>query len=243
MEPPILKKVHVGNLVDTITSEELSQFFGLSNTEYLKKYCSVELACAKGKDNNFAFINAPEQTYMEIMKLNGIELYGKKIQINDIPATDNTPTAQPGSTALTMLKKLFIHNIPKEVSASDISLLLGFSNNAYLKENTCVQIKTNDQGENFAFILTPSDVVDEIMKLNGVDFYGKNLNITEADEQQPTQQQQEQQQQQQQQQQQDTDNEILYMLLDCRSHPDLNYPPVREYEVCDALMKMTRIRR
>ena len=30
-------------------------------------------------------------------------------------------------------------------------------------------------------------------------------------------------------------DDILYLQLDCRSYPDLNFPRVMEYEVCDAL--------
>lgn len=59
--------------------------FGLAATPYLKNSCTVEIAtCDKtGKSKNFAFINVPEHVHNELMKLNGIEFYGRQLVIEE----------------------------------------------------------------------------------------------------------------------------------------------------------------
>ena len=59
--------------------------FGLAATPFLKTSCSVEIAtCDKtGKSKNFAFINVPEHVHNELMKLNGIEFYGRQLVIEE----------------------------------------------------------------------------------------------------------------------------------------------------------------
>ena len=61
------------------------QLFGLAATPYLNQQCTVEIAtCEKtGKSKNFAFINVPEHVHSELMKLNGIEFYGRQLVIEE----------------------------------------------------------------------------------------------------------------------------------------------------------------
>jgi len=84
-ETPPLKRIYVGNLGATVTVEDLVQLFGLGATPYLRQTCKVELAvCEKtGKSKNFAFINVPEHVHSELMKLNGIEFYGRQLVIEE----------------------------------------------------------------------------------------------------------------------------------------------------------------
>jgi len=80
-----LKRIYVGNLGSNVTQEDLIQLFGLSTTAFLQRTCSVELAtCEKtGKSKNFAFVNVPEHVHIELMKLNGIEFYGRQVVIEE----------------------------------------------------------------------------------------------------------------------------------------------------------------
>ena len=75
----------LGNLGSNVTTEDLTQLFGLGTTTYLRQCCSVELAtCEKtGKSKNFAFVNVPEHVHSELMKLNGIEFYGRQLVIEE----------------------------------------------------------------------------------------------------------------------------------------------------------------
>lgn len=79
------KRIYVGNLGSNVTKDDLVQLFGLGTTAYLQQICSVELAtCEKtGKSKNFAFVNVPEHVHNELMKLNGIEFYGRQIVIEE----------------------------------------------------------------------------------------------------------------------------------------------------------------
>ena len=139
-----------------------------------------------------------------------------------------------------MFTILIVKNLDATVTATDISKLFGF-HTPFLRKNTCVEI--NDDGENrFAKVVCPSSACDEVMKLNGVEFYGKNIvivpdqegdeeitsaNTTIANGENSTA---------------EDDSTIVndysdieYMLLDTRNYPDMNFNPVTEGEVCAAL--------
>lgn len=79
------KRIYVGNLGSNVATDDLVQLFGLGTTPYLQRTCSVELAtCEKtGKSKNFAFVNVPEHVHCELMKLNGIEFYGRTLVIEE----------------------------------------------------------------------------------------------------------------------------------------------------------------
>lgn len=81
----VKKRIYVGNLGSNVTREDLTQLFGLNATTYLKNSCEIEIAvCEKtGKSKNFAFINVPEHVHNELMKLNGIEFYGRQLVIEE----------------------------------------------------------------------------------------------------------------------------------------------------------------
>lgn len=136
------------------------------------------------------------------------------------------------STNSVNFKKLVIKNIPSDTTPKDLSEILGFST-PFLKRNSVIEVKQLDDGETYAVVILPEVVHKEALRLNGVEYYDQNLIVEDA-----------------------TDNnenatpstthtievsddntdDIRYMLLDCRNFPDLNFPPVQEYEVCDALM-------
>jgi len=85
-EPEIAtKRMYIGNLGSNVTTDDLVQLFGLGTTPFLLRTCSVELAtCEKtGKSKNFAFVNVPEHVHAELVKLNGIEFYGRQLVIEE----------------------------------------------------------------------------------------------------------------------------------------------------------------
>ncbi len=120
---------------------------------------------------------------------------------------------------------LKVRNLTETTSVSDLTNLFGLHATPYLKKWSAVEIEEGD--ERVAKVICPEDIYEELRKLNGVEYEGKNLVIQgEVDgndeEQTPTEQSPE-------------NEEILFMLLDCRNHPDLNFNPVKEIEVCEAL--------
>ena len=120
-----------------------------------------------------------------------------------------------------------------ESTATDLSVLFGFDKTEFIKGHTCVQLKKTVNNEPFALVLAPREVAEEVIKLNGVEFASQQLQIVPAEEANARHQQN---------QQQNTstidenEEEIIHFMLDCRNHPDLNFPIVSEAEVCDALM-------
>jgi len=68
-----------------VTNDELIQLFGLGATPFLQKTCCVDVACDEktGKSKNFAIVTAPEHVHAELIKLNGIEFYGRQIVIEE----------------------------------------------------------------------------------------------------------------------------------------------------------------
>merc|ERR1712228_404088 len=79
------KRIYVGNLGSNVTKDNLVQLFGLGTTPFLQRTCSVELACCEktGKSKNFAIVTVPEHVHCELMKLNGIEFYGRQVVIEE----------------------------------------------------------------------------------------------------------------------------------------------------------------
>merc|ERR1712142_1117789 len=85
-EPDVSKKsIYVGNLGSNVTSEDLTNLFGLGATPFLQKTCCVDVACddKTGKSKNFAIVTVPEHVHSELIKLNGIEFYGRQIVIEE----------------------------------------------------------------------------------------------------------------------------------------------------------------
>ena len=138
-------------------------------------------------------------------------------------------------------KILYVNNLDTTVTSSDLKKLFDFNKTPFLRKHTCVEI--NEEGEErIAKVVSPEQVHIELLKLNGIEFSGKKLLIeaeTESndgindiatgsttnnndDGSKNTI---------------DTTvpNDILYMLLDCRNCPELNFTPVKEVEVCAAL--------
>ena len=92
-EPEVAtKRIYVGNLGTNVTTEDLVQLFGLGTTPFLKRTCTVELSTDErsGKSKNYGFVNVPEHVHSELMKLNGIEFYGRQLVIEEAKTkTDN----------------------------------------------------------------------------------------------------------------------------------------------------------
>lgn len=130
-----------------------------------------------------------------------------------------------------VFKRAYVYNIDTDATSKDLSDVLGFNKTDFLKKHCCVEIKTTENDGKFALVVSPSFAHEEVLKLNGIDFYGQKLRIVSEDEPEDPRRQNLQAATPT-----NDDGEILYMLLDCRNHPDLNFPPVREIEVCDALM-------
>ena len=142
----------------------------------------------------------------------------------------------------TAMKVLLVKNISNTVTSSDVSKLFGFNRTQHLRKNSCVEIKDFADEERHARVVLPGTEFAEALKLNGVDFYGNKLVVVEESDNPNT----------------DSSNslpsghgtetngtdssepnaeepKILYMLLDCRNYPALNFPPVGTFEVYDAL--------
>jgi len=81
----IKKRIYVGNLGSNVTNDDLIQLFGLGTTPYLQQTCCVDIATDSktGKSKNFAIVTVPEHVHSELIKLNGIEFYGRQVVIEE----------------------------------------------------------------------------------------------------------------------------------------------------------------
>jgi len=79
------KRIYVGNLGSNVTQDDLVQLFGLGTTDFLQKNCAVNIAtdAKTGKSKNFAIVTVPEHVHSELIKLNGIEFYGRQVVIEE----------------------------------------------------------------------------------------------------------------------------------------------------------------
>ena len=165
--------------------------------------------------------------------------------------------AHEGST-----RRLLIRNIG-DVNEQNIIELFNLARTEILKSTSRVEIFEEADAKHAA-ITVLAEEVPEVMKLSGVSFKGHDLVIvsetaqehmetsdisnannnnadtagaretaaassTEGDQTRSFEQSDERPMQ----------CDIIFMILDVRSHPDLNFPPVSETEVCDALLQKT----
>ena len=81
--------MYVGNLHETVAENDLGELFGLRKTNYLKDDCSIEMPKLQQNErhNGHAFILAPFHVCDELVKLRGLEFYGRKVIITK----DKTP--------------------------------------------------------------------------------------------------------------------------------------------------------
>jgi len=98
-----MKRIFVGNLGNNVTTDDLVQLFGLSKSDFLKKTCSLELVTWKQNDKskNYAFVSAPAEIYEELVKLNGIEFYGRQVKVEEArpkAATKEEESEEPSSS-------------------------------------------------------------------------------------------------------------------------------------------------
>ena len=64
----------------------------------------------------------------------------------------------------------------QSVTSTDLAKIFGFNATPYLRKNTCIE--TDGEGDDrFAKVVCPVNVYDDLLKLNNVEFYGKNLLI------------------------------------------------------------------
>ena len=137
---------------------------------------------------------------------------------------------------MVVFKRLRICNVDSKATANDLSELFGLRKTTYLQRNCCIEIKPPEDGKIHAIAVLPQQVYDELITLNGIDFYEKKLEITDADYADEAGEGDAQSSTNPSSRNEEEEDEILYMQLDCRNHPDLNFPPVRVVEICDALM-------
>ena len=75
------KQLFIGNLHSDTTEDDIYKLFGLRSTQYLNQNCLVNMPLVDKirKSKGFAFIVTPEKVHQKLMKLNGINLLGRKI--------------------------------------------------------------------------------------------------------------------------------------------------------------------
>ena len=138
------------------------------------------------------------------------------------------------SETVSPMKHLVIKNVG-EITVDDIKDLFGLTSGS-----SRIEISATGN-ENYATIELPESSVEDVVKLSGVTFKGRDLVIevesrvspvgtssgTPEDDAtgNPTVEVCE------------DEGDILFMVLDVRNHPDLNFPLVNETEVCDALLQ------
>ena len=130
-------------------------------------------------------------------------------------------------------KRVYVGNLDERVTVADIKKLFGLELTPYLQKNTFVDMKT---GENRAEVIIPGENVGDIMIYNGMTMYDKNIEVTSEQTSEPvaTNEDMETSSEPAPEPAQE-EGEIIYMLLDVRNNPDLNFDPVKEVEVCAAL--------
>ena len=78
---------------------------------------------------------------------------------------------------------LHIENLDQKVNKEDLYELFGLKSTKYLSENAYIDFVIDEQKskcKGYAFVTVSTHISDELMKLNGLEFTGKNIVIEEA---------------------------------------------------------------
>ena len=89
----------------------------------------------------------------------------KKVRNNQEDDTEST------------MQGVLITNLSHQVTEDDVTKLLGLKSSDYLNHFCSCKIATNNTVGKFAFITAPTHVAAEILKLNGIQYYSKTIEI------------------------------------------------------------------
>ena len=93
--------MHVGNLDENISEEDLHELFGLKSTRYLQDTCKVEVIKdkRKGISRKFAYVTASDHVSKELLKLNGKTFKERPLTIEEVNKLPNSPVQSPTKTS------------------------------------------------------------------------------------------------------------------------------------------------
>jgi len=79
-------------------------------------------------------------------------------------------------------KRLYVGNLEPSVTREDLSQLFGLETTPYLRKECQCELVLDDKGKSkgFAFVTVPEHVHVELMNLNGIEFYNRQLVIEES---------------------------------------------------------------
>ena len=78
---------------------------------------------------------------------------------------------------------LYIGNLDQKVNEEDLYEIFGLKSTKYLSGNSYINFVMDEQAgksKGYTFVTVPTHINEELMKLNGLEFTGKNLVIEEA---------------------------------------------------------------
>ena len=84
-----LKYIHVWNLPEDITKQDICELFGLNSTSYLRDTCNVDFPINNktGKFKGFGFIRVPAHITDELIKLGGIAYHDNELRVEESTST------------------------------------------------------------------------------------------------------------------------------------------------------------
>ena len=106
-----LKTLYVGNLIKSISEEDLYGLFGLRNTTYLKENCYERILSKSGLWRGFAFITAPDHVSKGLIKLNGVDFKSHHLTIEEVLVKPKAKQPSPSGNKTTEIKN---YQIPFE---------------------------------------------------------------------------------------------------------------------------------
>ena len=78
------------------------------------------------------------------------------------------------------ITKMYIGNLVESVSTKDLEDVLGIEKTPYLKEKCRVELQVDEKtgkSKSFAFLYVPEQVHEDVLKLHGIEFHGKQLTV------------------------------------------------------------------
>lgn len=176
-------KLFVGNLPFNVDSAELAGLFGSAGTVEM-----VEVIYDKftGRSRGFGFVtmSSAEEAEAAAQQFNGYELDGRQIRVNagPPPPKDSTPRIPRGSSpSFDNNNRVHVGNLSWKVD--DAALKNLFSDQGDVLEAKVIYDRDSGRSRGFGFVTFGSaeEVNNAIESLDGLDFNGRSIRVTQAE--------------------------------------------------------------
>ena len=171
-------------IIKTLLKTQTAVLDTASKKRILKTTGNEENVIVIDNDNGILSAALPSRSLQAPSKVNtSLKEHQHQAQKSLPPTKPNNNETQHKNKNNCNQKQLHIGNLNADVVEEDLNQFFGIRSTKYLQDTCSIKIPVNQKtGKNtgFAFITDPEHVYIELIKLNGIEFKGKEITIQDA---------------------------------------------------------------